>query len=98
MRMLVEARLDTRAGNEAIKNGKLPKVLQDVMEAVHPEAAYFAPMDGGRACMMVFDMQDSSQMPPILEAFFTELEAEVHIQPVMNYEDLQKGLAAAGRI
>ncbi|MFD7238936.1 hypothetical protein ACFWAT_26990 [Streptomyces syringium] len=97
MRTLLEARLDTRAGNEAIKNGKLPKVLQEVMEKIHPEAAYFAPMDGGRSCLMVFDMEDSSQMPPILENFFMELEAEVHIQPVMNYEDLQKGLSAIGR-
>ncbi|MEV4871889.1 hypothetical protein [Streptomyces syringium] len=97
MRTLLEARLDTRAGNEAIKNGKLPKLIQDVMSQINPEAAYFAPMDGGRTCMMVFDMQDSSQMPPILEAFFTELEAEVHIQPVMNFEDLQRGLAVLGR-
>lgn len=97
MRTMIECRLDTRASNEAIKNGKLPQLVKDVMEATHPEAAYFAPMDGGRTCIMVFDMQDSSQMPSILERFFLELEAEVHIQPVMNYEDLQKGLAAVGR-
>jgi hypothetical protein len=35
-------------------------------------------------------------MPTIAESLFQELDAEIEITPVMNSEDLKKGLAAAG--
>lgn len=41
---------------------------------------------------MVFDMKDPSEMPVIAEPFFTELNAKVDFCPVMNADDLQKGL------
>ncbi|MDI3402346.1 DUF3303 family protein [Streptomyces cavernicola] len=97
MRMMLRARLDTQASNEAIKNGTLPKLIQQVTETLKPEAAYFGPSDGGRACTFVFDMQDSSQMPTIAEPFFSELGAEIELHPIMNAEDLQKGLSALQR-
>jgi len=46
---------------------------------------------------MVFDMQDSSLMPVISEPFFQNLGAQVTYTPVMNYEDVQKGLSQLGR-
>ncbi|MEV6753909.1 hypothetical protein [Streptomyces sp. NPDC051214] len=94
MRVMLRARLDTQISNEAIKNGTLPKLMQSVTEQLKPEAAYFGPSEGGRAATFVFDMQDSSQMPSIAEPFFLELGAEVEIYPVMNAEDLRKGLAS----
>lgn len=97
MRMMLKARLDTEKSNEAIRNGTLGKLMQSSMEQVKPEAAYFTADDGHRACYMVFDMEDSSQMPQIAEPFFLELGADVTYTPVMNPEDLQKGLSALGR-
>jgi hypothetical protein len=97
MRMMLKARLDTEKSNEAIRNGTLGKLMQASMEQIKPEAAYFTADNGHRACYMVFDMQDSSQMPAIAEPFFLELGAEVTYTPVMNAEDMQKGLAALGR-
>lgn len=43
---------------------------------------------------MVFDLQDSSDLVTINEPLFMELGALLEVQPVMNSEDLQKGLAA----
>ncbi|MER5255516.1 hypothetical protein [Streptomyces sp. NPDC002855] len=86
--------MDTQISNEAIKNGTLPKLMQAVTEQIKPEAAYFGPSDGGRCATFVFDMQDSSEMPSIAEPFFLELGAEIEIYPVMNAEDLRKGLSA----
>lgn len=94
MRVMLRARLDTQISNEAIKNGTLPELMRSVAEQIKPEAAYFGPSDGGRAATFVFDMQDSSQMPSIAEPFFLQLGAEVEIYPVMNAEDLRKGLAS----
>ncbi|OLT37614.1 hypothetical protein BJF79_29345 [Actinomadura sp. CNU-125] len=94
MRVMLRARLDTQIANELIEDGTLPKLMQSVMERIQPEAAYFHGYDGGRACTLVFDMRDSSQLPSIAESFFQKLGAEVEITPAMNVEDMQKGLAA----
>ncbi|WP_406191846.1 MULTISPECIES: DUF3303 family protein [unclassified Streptomyces] len=94
MRVMLRAQLDTQMSNEAIKNGTLPKVMQSMTEQLKPEAAYFGPSQGGRSCTFVFDMQDSSMLPTIAEPLFEGLGAKIEIQPVMNSEDLQKGLAA----
>ncbi|MEV5239768.1 hypothetical protein AB0K89_11755 [Streptomyces cinnamoneus] len=96
MRMLLRARMDTRAGNEALRGGTMSKVVEEMIERLHPEAAYFTALDGGRTCLFVFDMEDSSQMPAVCEKLFTEMEAEVELHPVMNADDLKKGLAALG--
>ncbi|MFA1537690.1 hypothetical protein [Actinomadura monticuli] len=64
------------------------------MGRLDPEAAYFGPGDGGRRCVLVFDMQDSSTLPTIAEPLFQELGAKLKVHPVMNREDLRKGLAS----
>jgi len=40
----------------------------------------------------VFDLEDPSQIPSIVEPMFSKLNATVEMFPVMNREDLQKGL------
>ncbi|MEU8886320.1 DUF3303 family protein [Streptomyces sp. NPDC048442] len=94
MRVMLRAHLDTPISNEAVKNGTLPQIMQSMAERLKPEAAYFGPSEGGRTCTFVFDMQDSSQLPAIAEPLLDGLGAKIEIQPVMNSEDLQKGIAA----
>lgn len=94
MRVMLHAHVDTEAGNDAIRSGKMPQMLNKVIEQLNPEAAYFYPSMGRRSCMLVFDMQDSSQLPAAAETFFMELGAEVEVVPVMNRDDLEKGLKA----
>ncbi|WP_185299819.1 DUF3303 family protein [Streptomyces finlayi] len=94
MRVMMRAHLDTQVSNDALKSGQLLKVMQEMMEALKPEASYFGPSEGGRSCTFVFDMQDSSRLPSIAEPLFEQLGARIEIQPVMNAEDMKKGLAA----
>ena len=94
MRVMLRAHLDTQISNEALKNGTLPQIMQSMTERLKPEAAYFGPSEGGRSCTFVFDMQDSSLLPTITEPLLEGLGAKIEIQPVMNSEDLEKGLAA----
>ncbi|MFC4466199.1 DUF3303 family protein [Streptomyces xiangluensis] len=97
MRVMLKATLDTEKSSEAIRQGKLPELIKGTMDRIKPEAAYFLPDEGQRSCVFVFDMQDSSDLPPLAEPFFMELGAKVEVRPVMNLDDLQAGLSALGR-
>ncbi|MDX2392940.1 MULTISPECIES: hypothetical protein [unclassified Streptomyces] len=94
MRVMLRAHMDTTATNEGIKTGSLPRAIKKLMETVEPEAAYFGLHEGVRSCWMVFDLQDSAMVPALVEDLFLQFNAEVEVAPVMNAEDLAKGLAA----
>ena len=94
MRMMLRARMNTAKANEAVKSGTLAKVIGAFMEKAKPEAAYFTIDTGERTGFFVFDMKDSSQMPPLGEDMFIELGADLHLTPVMNADELKTGLGA----
>jgi hypothetical protein len=87
--------IPVEAGNKAIEDSSLPKLMQATAERWHPEAMYFTTFDGKRTAYIVFDLPDSSDIPSFAEPFFSGLNAAVQFAPVMNAEDLQKGLAGA---
>jgi hypothetical protein len=93
MRMMMMAVLDTEAGNEALRNGSMITTVEQMMNQLKPEAAYFAAPAGQRSCFVVFDMADPSQIPAIVEPLFVGAKATVTLSPCMNLEDLQKGLS-----
>lgn len=96
MRMLLTARLDTKTANQSVADGTLGKEMQGIMEQLKPEAAYFTASEGDRTCILVFDLADSSGIPAAAEPFL-QAGAKVTLSPVMNAEDMQKGLASLGR-
>lgn len=96
MRMMMKVQVPVEIGNEAIKTGALPKVIEETLARIKPEAAYFTTMDGERTMIAVFDMKSSSEMPPIAEPLFMALEAAVDFMPCMNAEDLKGGLKGMG--
>jgi hypothetical protein len=96
MRVMAKVEIPVESGNQAIKSGALPQVIQQFAERWKPEAMYFTDFDGMRTAFLVFDMPDSSAIPPFAEPFFMELKANVQIVPAMNADDLQKGLSQLG--
>ncbi|MBV8253649.1 MAG: hypothetical protein JO154_13660 [Chitinophaga sp.] len=92
MRTLLKATFQVEASNKAVADGTLPKVIQSTMDKLSPEASYFLSVDGCRTAMFVFDLKDPSEIPSIAEPFFQSVNAKVDFCPVMNAEDLQKGL------
>jgi hypothetical protein len=97
MRTLMKMQMvDTAKANEVIAGGGMPQLMQEMMERLHPEAAYFTPEDGYRTAYIVFDLADPSDLPVITEVLFQQLNARVEFQPVMNREDLQSGLERLG--
>lgn len=97
MRMMIKAQIDTAAGSDAIESGRLPQVMQQMMQMLQPEAAYFGPDGGKRTAFIIFDMKDSSQLPAISEPMFREFHASIEVFPVMNRDDLELGLSRLER-
>ncbi len=95
MRMMLKVSIPVEAGNKAFKDGSLTRAIQSTAERLKPEAAYFLASKGERTSLFFFDMQDTSQIPAIAEPLFSGLSASLTFTPVMNADDLQKGLAAA---
>jgi hypothetical protein len=96
MRMLLKVSIPVEKGTEAYKSGALQRTFQAAAAALKPEAMYFFPEDGKRTCLLVFDMEGSWQLPPIVEPLFESLDASVFLAPVMNGEDLERGFKEAG--
>jgi hypothetical protein len=69
--MLLRVSIPVEAGNAAAKAGTLGSTVERILADLKPEAAYFFPDDNGnRSGSIVFDMQDSSQIPAIAEPWF----------------------------
>ncbi|MEO5649140.1 MAG: hypothetical protein ABIR03_04355 [Ginsengibacter sp.] len=92
MRTLLRVTSEVAASNKALLDGTLGKIIQEVMEKIQPEASYFLTNEGCRSAFMVFDLKDPSDIPSIAEPFFLGLNAKVEFSPVMNADELKKGL------
>ena len=97
MRTMLKVSFPVAAGNRAIKDGTLPKIVDAFVQRHKPEAAYFFADEGRRTMQYVFDMPDTSHIPSIAEPFFMGLDAEISFKPVMNLDDLRAGLDMAMR-
>jgi hypothetical protein len=91
--MLLKFELGLAATNAAVQNGTLAEINERLAATTKPEAAYFGTENGRRTGYIVFDMVDSAQIPVIAEPLFQRAEAKVEFIPVMNADDLQRGLA-----
>ena len=98
MRVMVKFSFPTESGNTNIRNGKVEKVFQQLIEDLKPEASYFYPEDGKRAGHFVVNMDGSSEVAGVVERFCFGLNAKVDLVPVMNGEDLHKALSKVGDI
>jgi hypothetical protein len=95
MRMLMTVQIPTAAGNAAIKDGSLPKIVGAALDGLQAEAAYFTSRHGMRTALIFFDMADSSDIPAAAEPFFMELDAEITFEPVMNAGEMRSGVEKA---
>ena len=93
MRTMIRFKFPVDPGNELMRKGKVGKVFEQLMADLKPEAAYLYPEGGERGGIMVFDMQDASEVAGVVERFSFGLHAKVELMPVMNPDDLQKALA-----
>jgi hypothetical protein len=93
MRTLLRIHMRGDIANQAVRDGTLPRTLEQLIDRVQPEATYFFTDNGHRCAFIVFDLKDSAQLPMLSEPLFSQLGAEVDYTPVMNGDDLRAGLS-----
>ena len=97
MRMMLKVSMPTEASNAAFKDGSLGTALMGAVERLKPEAAYFFPENGRRTALYVFDMKDEAQIPVVVEPLFHAVNADITLIPVMNAEEVAKGIEEAAK-
>ena len=93
MRMMLRFSIPAEKGNQALKDGSLGRTLDSILKKLKPEAAYFCPTGGKRGGMIFFDLAEGTTIVEVVEPLFSNLNAEVELVPVMNSDDLHKGIA-----
>ena len=89
MRFLLIARVPTEAGNQMMKDPSGVKTLEDYLNKVKPEAAYFSEANGERTFYIVVDLQGAHMIPRVAEPLF-KLGARVEFHIAMVLDDLKK--------
>ena len=92
MRMMAIVEFDLEKGNEVVSSGAIKDIFKRVMDELRPEAAYFGPVNRQRGAYLIVNMDDASKLPPFSETLFQEMHAKIEWIPVMNADDLQRGL------
>jgi len=81
-------------GNAAIINGSLGSTIGSILADLKPESVYFIEENGARTGVIVFNLENASQIPAIAEPWFLAFNAKVELHPTMTVEDLKN--AASG--
>ncbi|MGH6848956.1 MAG: hypothetical protein ACREDD_00650 [Methylocella sp.] len=98
MKMLLTVEIPHEPFNTLVRNGTAGQILQRILEAIKPEAAYFTEQDGTRCGIFLINVQNASDIPSFAEPFFLNFEADCKFRTVMSPEDLQKaGLDELGK-
>ena len=93
MRFLIRTRIPTEDGNKMVQDPNFLKNLEEYMNKVKPEAAYFMPIDGHRSAAFIVNIQSNDQVPAIVEPLFQWMGANVDVIPVMNFDELKLGIS-----
>ena len=94
MRMLMKVTIPGAEGNAAIINGSLGSTIGSILADLKPESVYFIEENGARTGVIVFNLENASQIPAIAEPWFLAFNAKVELHPTMTVEDLKN--AASG--
>ncbi len=98
MRMLINAFLPLEPFNSLVREGTAGKTLNEVIEAISPEAVYFIEQRGSRCAVLIVNIKDAAQIPAVAEPLFLKFNARCEFHPTMLPADLaQAGLDELGR-
>lgn len=91
MRFAIRATVPTEAGNKVVKDPNFLANIENFIKTNNVEAAYFYEAGGDRSMTYILDLASADRIPAIAEPLFM-LGAKVEFHPVMNLDDLKKGI------
>jgi len=98
MRTILHATFPHDPFNTYIKKGTIAQKLNEYLEGIKPEAAYFTEIDGKRTALLVINIENPSQIPFYAEPLFLQFNADVQFHPAMTPGDLKEsGLESLGK-
>ena len=92
MRFLIRAKIPADSGNKMIQDPDFLKKMEDYINKVKPEASYFMPLEGQRTGAFIVNLESNDQVPAVVEPLFQWWGANVDVIPIMNFDDLKRGL------
>ncbi len=95
MRFLIHAKIPTEDGNKMVQDPNFLKKLETYINKVKAEATYFFEANGNRVAAFIVDIQNTDQIPILVEPLFSGMGAHVELHPVMSLDDLKKGIPQA---
>ena len=97
MRILMNVRIPHEPFNTSVRQGTAGTTLKRILAEAKPETVYFTEQNGTRGCVMVVNMNDSSEIPALAEPWFLSFNADCEFRIAMTPADLEKaGLDALG--
>jgi hypothetical protein len=90
MKMLLNVRIPHEPFNTSVKDGTAGQKLNQILEAIKPEAVYFTEQDGLRGAILVVDLTDPAMIPALAEPWFLTFQAEVELRIVMTPDVLKR--------
>jgi hypothetical protein len=91
MRFLIRARIPAESGNKMVQDPNFITKLEEYIKKIKPEASYFMPVEGQRSMAYIVNIERNDQIPSTVEQLF-QWGANVDVIPVMNFDDLKRGL------
>lgn len=88
MRFVLHVSIPPEKFNAAVRDGTVKRKLEQTLEEIKPEAAYFCAKDGNRGGFLIVNMENTSEIPKIAEPWFLNFNARVEFLPAMTPEDL----------
>lgn len=97
MRMILHVTMPHEPFNTLVREKKAGPLMEKILKALQPEAAYFTEDNGNRCGILVVDVAESSRVPSFAEPFFLNFNADCRFRIAMTAEELGRaGLAELG--
>jgi hypothetical protein len=78
-----------------VKDPNFLRKLEEYINKINAEAAYFFEVNGNRIASFIVDIQSADQIPVLGEPLFIKMGAHVEFHPVMSLDDLKRGIPKA---
>lgn len=88
MRFVLKVNFPVETFNAAVRDGSAGKKLNQILDDIKPEAAYFWADEGKRGGFLIVQLKEASQIPSVAEPWMLHFDASIELRPCMTPEDL----------